>query len=64
MKNFQNGRKLIFFSCHVIIVYVENDKYPENFKSIYQFIEVIQDFFNCNSVGTLDVFEWPVNINT
>ena len=43
-KNFQNGRKWNFFFRHVIIAYVENYKYSENFKSIYQFIEVVHDF--------------------
>ena len=43
VKNFENGR--IFFS-HPVIINVEYYKYSENFKLIFQFIEVAQDFLN------------------
>ena len=52
---------IFFFSCHIIIIaYVKNDKYSENFKSIYPFLEVAEFFLIFKVVY---VFEWPINMN-
>ena len=43
LKNSQNGRKWIFL---LVVLLFPNYKYSENFKLMYQFIEVAQDFLN------------------